>query len=245
MQFGQAWNEADPDHAPIRLDQTIAEIKSVDADVIFLQEVERAEPGGTQPIVPPNYARLRSALPDYDSAFELPRADPRELPFGIGQAIFSRTELHDKTRIILPSPPVEFEFHGEKKTPTDRLLVGALTRIDGREVRLFNAHLLAFFMLHADGEKHRGQREQVLEELRKSEEPTILSGDFNVVEHAALVAQFATAGYHTVQASQPTWRRRPYVLDHIFHNRALRAVSREVRPTPASDHHLVVAEFDW
>ena len=46
MQFGQGWDDAYPDRAPIDLDLTIAEILSHDADVVLLQEVEHAQPGG-------------------------------------------------------------------------------------------------------------------------------------------------------------------------------------------------------
>lgn len=95
MQFGQSWDEANPDNAPINLDLTIAEIRSHDADIVLLQEVEQTQPGGVQPDPPPNYGRLRAALAGYDSSFCYPRADPRELPFGIGLAIFSKTPLYD------------------------------------------------------------------------------------------------------------------------------------------------------
>ena len=53
-QFGQSWDDACPDHAPINLDLTIAEIHSHAADIVLLQEVGRARPGGVQPDPPPN-----------------------------------------------------------------------------------------------------------------------------------------------------------------------------------------------
>lgn len=245
MQFGQVWDEAAPDHAPIRLEAAIAEIKSHQADIIMLQEVERAEPGGSQPPVPPNYSRLRAALPGYDSTFSFPRSDPRELPFGIGLAIFCRWPLHDTVCVNLPSPPVEFDFFGEKKTPTDRLLIGARTAIAGREVRLLNTHLLAFFMLKASSEEHRQQRDLVAAELARDPGPTVLTGDFNVSKHESLIEQFGAVGYKTVQSEQVTWRRRPLVLDHIFYNDWLRPVSWQVKPTPSSDHHTLAAEFEF
>ncbi len=243
MQFGQGWDDARPDHGPVNLDLTIAEILSHDADIALLQEVEQGRPGGAQPEPPPNYTRLRAALSGYDSLFAYPKADPRELPFGIGLAIFSKTPLRDTLRRDLPSPPVEFEFRGEKKTPTDRLLIGAKTMLAGRELRIFNTHLLAFFMLRSSSEKHIGQRKLVIEELRAAEGPTLFGGDFNVSRHHSLVRQFARAGYRTVQTKEVTWRRHPYVLDHIFYSRHLRPVRHAVKPTPASDHHVLVAEF--
>jgi len=245
MQFGQSWDEADPDRAPVNLELTISEILSHDADVVLLQEVEHAQPDGVQLDPPPNYTRLKVALKGYHSYFSYPKADPRELPFGIGLAIFSKTPLRDTFRYDLPSPPIGFEFQGEEKTPTDRLLIGAMTTLASHELQLFNTHLLAYFMLNSSSEDHTEQRQLVIEQLRHASGPALLGGDFNVSEHNSLVRQFAETGYQTVQTEEITWRRRPYVLDHIFYNRHLQPVRHAVKPTMSSDHHMLVAEFEF
>lgn len=245
MQFGQIWDEANADQAPIDLGLTIAEILSHDADIVILQEVEHAQRGGTQIDPPPNYTRLSAALKGYHGFFSYPKADPRELPFGIGLAIFSRTPLRETFRHDLPSPPIEFEFQGEKKTPTDRLLIGATTTLQGHELHLFNAHLLAYFMLNSSSEHHLEQRELVIEELSRVKGPSLIAGDFNVSNRDSLVKQFADAGFNTVQTKEVTWRHRPYVLDHIFHSKHLRPVHYTVKPTKASDHHILIAEFEF
>jgi endonuclease/exonuclease/phosphatase family metal-dependent hydrolase len=246
MQYGQIWDDAYPDQAPIRLAVTVEEIRSHEADVVVLQEVEQTLADGRQANPPPNYQRLRQEFSDYDSFFSYPKADPRELPFGIGLAIFSRTPLRDCSTIQLPSPAVEFDFFGVKKTPTDRVLIGATTTINGREVRILNTHLLAFFMLNTSSEEHRGQRDLVEQELRNYRHlPTVLAGDFNVSRHASLIEQFSGAGYQPVQSTEITWRRRPYVLDHIFYNDWLQPIEWAVIPTPASDHHAVTASFEF
>ncbi len=245
MQFGQIWDDTYPDRAPVRLDATLREIRSHNADIVLLQEVEQAMPGGVQFQPPPNYTRLREELKGYDSYFSYPKQDPRELPFGIGLAIFSRTPLRSTSRLDLPSPPIEFDFFGRKMTPTDRLLIGARTTVAGREVQLFNTHLLAFFMLGSSSTSNPFQRNLVADQLTASHGPTILTGDFNVSRHGSLVAQFAGSGYSTVQEKEVTWRRRPFVLDHIFYNAPLRCVSHRVVPTPASDHHALVADFEF
>lgn len=246
MQFGQPWDDAYPDHAPINIQGTIDEIRAHDADIVMLQEVEQTQPGGCQAQPPPHYSRLKKEFTNYDSYFCYPKPDPRELPFGIGLAIFSKTPLREQVCLNLPSPPVEFDFFGEKKTPTDRLLIGVTTSVDGHHLRLFNTHLLAFFMLKTSSEVHQDQRKLVEDQLRASSAmPTLLTGDFNVSKHESLIHQFASAGYRTVQSTEITWRRRPYVLDHIFYNEWLRPVSWQVKPTPASDHHALVAEFEF
>lgn len=245
MQFGQVWDDTWPDRAPVRLEATIEEIRRHEADIVLLQEVERALPDGLQTNPPPNYTRLRREFGDYDGWFSYPRPDPRELPFGIGLAILSRTPLTHLMRQELPSPPIEFDFFGRRTTPTDRLLVGARTVVAGREIQLFNTHLLAFFMLGADGERQTEQRRAVADLAGKSALPTLVGGDFNVSNHAALVADFAARGFRTVQDREVTWRRRPYVLDHIFYRPGLTARAHRVIPTLASDHHLLVADFEW
>lgn len=245
MQFGQGWNPDDPDNAPVNLDATIAEIQRHEADIVLLQEVEQAQPGGAQLDPPPNFSRISAALAGYDSWFAYPKADARELPFGIGLAIFSRTPLRHCTRLDLPSPKVEFGFRGETTTPTDRVLIGARTTVAGREVQLLNTHLLAFFMLGTSSEEHPEQRDLVAKQLAASRRPTLLGGDFNVSRHESLVAQFGPLGYSTVQDREPTWRRRAYVLDHIFFNPPLRCVRHAVEPTLASDHHALVADFEF
>ena len=246
MQFGQIWDAARPDEAPIDLDATIAEIRRHKADIILLQEVERAKAGGQQIHPPPHYTRLSAALAGYDGYFLYPKPDPRELPFGIGLARFSRTPLRARERHDLPSPPVEFDFFGKKTTPTDRLMIGAKTTIFGRELQLYNAHLLAFFMLGTSSLAHPSQRQFVAERLATSHGgSTILAGDFNVRQHDNLIAQFVACGYQTVQKTEVTWRRQPYVLDHIFYNNPLRCVAHGVQPTPASDHHVLIADFEF
>ena len=245
MQFGQIWHDTYPDRAPIDIEATLAEIRRHNADVIHLQEVERALPGGVQLLPPPNYTRLKAALNGYDSWFSYPKADPRELPFGLGLAIFSRSPLSESMRLDLPSPPIEFDFFGKKTTPTDRVMIGAKTTVLGRELQLFNAHLLAFFMLGSSSTSHPFQRNEVAHQLGASRAPTILSGDFNVSKHRTLIDQFAACGYTTVQETEVTWRRQPYVLDHIFYNPQLRCVAHQIVPTPASDHHVLVADFEF
>jgi endonuclease/exonuclease/phosphatase family metal-dependent hydrolase len=239
IQFGQIWDDADPDKAPVDLDLTIAEIRSHDADIILLQEVEQGWPGGAQLDPPPNYTQLRAALSGYDSFFSYPKSDPRELPFGIGLAIFSRTPLADTVREDLPSPAIEFDFNGVKTTPTDRLLIGASTVLAGRTLRIFNTHLLAFFMLNSSSERNLAQRRIVADRLKASTGPTLLGGDFNVSRHASLVRQFGRAGYKTVQSKEITWRRRPFVLDHIFYSRHLKPLRHAVTPTEASDVEIL------
>ena len=111
MQFGQAWDDTAPDTAPIDLGATIAEVRRHNPDILLLQEVEHAASDGTQPPMPPNFTPLKEALGrDYDCQFAMPKPDSRELPFGLGLAIFSKTPLDGLTITDLPLPADSFRF---------------------------------------------------------------------------------------------------------------------------------------
>ncbi|MEO6846807.1 MAG: endonuclease/exonuclease/phosphatase family protein [Chthoniobacterales bacterium] len=245
MQFGQAWDEKDPDGAPVHLSSTVDFLHSLNADIFLLQEVERAQPGGVQANPPPNYTFLREKLKGYDSVFAYPPINPEELPFGIALGIFSRWQLHDFVADELPPPDIEFHFDNKPVRPSHRQLISATTNILGREVRLMNTHLQAFFMIAATSNEFPTQRNIIEQALRDQSHPTILGGDFNCSPEEHIIDQFHKAGYHTAQNEEITWRRRPYVLDHLFYNTPLHVVSRQVVPTLCSDHHAVIAEFSF
>jgi endonuclease/exonuclease/phosphatase (EEP) superfamily protein YafD len=100
-------------------------------------------------------------------------------------------------------------------------------------------------MLGSSSETHREQRDIVAGLLRDASGPALIGGDFNTRDHASLARQFAGAGFATAQQTQTTWRRMPFVLDHVFYNASLRCVGHEVCPTMTSDHHALVADFEF
>lgn len=245
MQNGQGWDEGNPDDPTVTLEATAAFLCEQNADIVFLQEVEMGYEGGRQDDPPPHYTRLKERLAGYDSIFGYPLQNPLEIPFGLGLAIFSKTALRNPVRVDLPPAAITFAFGGIDRKPSHRLLLGAETEVEGRVLRLLNTHLQAFFMINASSNDHRVQRDLVEAELRKSVGPTLLGGDFNCAPGETLLEQFAGAGFRASQTSEITWRRKPFVLDHIFYNAGLRLDRTEVIPTAASDHHALRSEFSF
>ena len=245
MQNGQLWREECPDNCPVDLEGTSRFLLSQNADVIFLQEVEMGHDGGHQVEPPPGYEFLKSRLTGYHSVFAYPLPNPLEIPFGLGLSIFSRTPLTGFYRLDLPPADVTFEFGGIKRHPSHRLLIGARTEIAGREVALMNTHLQAFFMIGASSDQHRTQRDLVEQHIRSLSGPALLAGDFNCAPGEGVIEQLAQAGFQTSQKTEVTWRRMPFVLDHIFFNSPLRLQSCEVIPTLTSDHHAVKSCFEF
>jgi endonuclease/exonuclease/phosphatase family metal-dependent hydrolase len=245
MQNGQPWDEAAPDSTRIDLEQTADFLRQQNADVIFLQEVEQGFDGGRQIEPPPNFGFLQKHLKGYDSVFGYPVANDTEIPFGLGLAIFSKFRLRDFQRTDLPAAGLEFEYGGMTRKASKRLLISAGVVIDGRDVRVLNTHLQAFFMIGASSAEHCTQRHAIEDALRMQRGPAILAGDLNCAPEEGLVEQFEKTGFRTAQNLVVTWRRKPYILDHIFYNTHLRLESHAVLPTPASDHHAVRAEFSF
>lgn len=245
MQNGQPWDERSPDNIRIDLKQTLEFLASQDADVIFLQEVEQGFDGGSQVDPPPNYTFLKKNLKGYDSVFAYPAANKTEIPFGLGLAIFSKSKLRDFQKTDLPSAGVEFEYGGARRTPSERLLISADTVIQSREIHLLNTHLQAFFMIGSTSSEHSAQRDVIEAALRLQQGPAILAGDLNCAPGEGVVEQFELAGFRTAQNQEVTWRRMPYVLDHLLYNAPLRLERCAVLPTLASDHHAVLADFSF
>lgn len=245
MQFGQRWDADAPDEAPINLAATMDFLQRHPHDIYLLQEVERALPGGEQVQPPPNFTALKSALPGYDSVFAYPVINPDELPFGIALAIFSRTPMMEFEAMDLPPADVPFEFEGNPKRPSYRQLMKASTRIDGHRLQIFNTHLQAFFMIAATSNDHREQRDLVEAAIRNAGAPAVLGGDFNCAPEENIVEQFDQAGFQTAQHTTITWRRRPYVTDHVFYNSGLIAIDSRVIETDCSDHHAVSSTFTF
>ena len=245
MQNGQPWDEAAPDDSRIDLVRTAEFLSGQEADVIFLQEVERGFDGGNQIDPPPNYNFLRKHLKGYDSVFAYPVANQTEIPFGLGLAIFSKSKLRDFQKTDLPACGGEFEFEGSPRKPSQRLLISAATVIQGREIRLLNTHLQAFFMIGSSSAEHSAQRDIIEAALRSQTGPAILAGDLNCIPAEGVLEQFEGAGFRTAQNREVTWRRMPYVLDHLLYNSHLHLESCAVVPTLASDHHAVRADFSF
>ena len=165
-----------------------------------------------------------------------------EIPFGLGLAIFSKGPIRSFSAKTFRRQKSRSNS-GACCKPSHRLMISVDTDIEGRALRLLNTHLQAFFMINASSNDHHTQRDRIEVELRKCSGATLLGGDFNCAPGETLIEQFKRAGFHPSQNTEVTWRRMPFVIDHIFYNYGLRLEGCAVVPTPASDHHAVRSEF--
>lgn len=243
MQNGQVWNPQDPDGAPQDLDQTIAFLSEMDAQVIFLQELELPPADGTGPRAHPNLDRLREALPGYQSCFVYPATKRAHLPFGIGLAIFTRLAQSKDFHVILPPADISFPFRGQTWLPSERSILGTHITFEGKEITLLNTHLQAYFMIESSSNDHPAQRLALETLARGIKGPLILGGDFNCTDKESTIEGLEACGLKTVQKDLPTWKRMPLVLDHIFYSGHFEKRLGQVVSTVVSDHDAVLAEL--
>ena len=245
LQNGQPWREEDPDHSEVDFPAAVRFLQGLQADIYFLQEVERGHDGGYQEQPPPHFRLLQAGFPDFATAFTYPPQNPDELPFGLGLAILSRWPLEEVAAHELPAGGVEFDFGGRRRLPSRRSLLRARALTPGGSFHLLNTHLQAFFMIGASSEDHLAQRNCVASMVRGLGGAVLLGGDFNAAPGELVVEQMAAIGLRAAQTTEVTWRRRPYVVDHLFSSAALRLESCEVLPTEVTDHSALRAVYHF
>ncbi|MCB9569664.1 MAG: endonuclease/exonuclease/phosphatase family protein [Myxococcales bacterium] len=194
-----------------------------DADVILLQEVD------------PRWAATARALPGYEVAALLPRADN----FGIAA-------------LVRAGRPFE---------ATIRELGGGLPAID-LEVDL-GARRLAILSVHTlppVSAAYAGRRDQMIAEAaawasaRRAEGRTpVVIGDLNATPFSVAFPPLAAAGLVSSQRGfglQPSWPTAPWYLralaipiDHCLHDPALATAAREVGPVLGSDHRPLLVDL--
>jgi endonuclease/exonuclease/phosphatase family metal-dependent hydrolase len=154
-----------------------------------------------------------------------------------GVALLSHFPIGDVTRIDLPWNECAWR---------PRLSVAATIRFGSENVRLFNAHLDP----HSTGSGQIEQLQVVLDHTRKSNQPTIVLGDFNTLsrrKRAETRRVLESEGFATpFPTGTATWRGAGIRLhaDWLF-VRGLAITRWGVgRPLNVSDHWPIWAEID-
>ncbi|WJV50857.1 endonuclease/exonuclease/phosphatase family protein [Streptomyces flavofungini] len=157
-------------------------------------------------------------------------------PGGFGQAILSAAPMTDHVNVEYPDGGSE-----------SRGYMAVTTTVDGESVRIFNTHLA-----QRRQEEVRADQVDALAPAVARHDRAIVLGDFNAVPDAPELSRMwplardadprcrpAPAGTGTC-APTTDWQLK---FDYVF-LRDVAPVRQEVRPSPHSDHHPVLADVD-
>ena len=214
---------------PVDLTKLADAIRSLDADVIALNEVyERfdADEGGNR-----QTERL-AALADYPYHVYAAGAD---LGFCIiGNAVLSRYPILGVSTFPVPAPTVEERPEREQDWFEDRAVLSVRISVEGKPLRVISTH----FGLNPS---EQSRMIATLLPLLEGEEPTVLLGDFNMRPDAEALAPLLarlTDAAAKCGTPEPTFSsyhpdRR---IDYILYNQGLNATSCRTKNLPNSDH---------
>lgn len=227
-----------------------AVIRSADADVVALQEVDLhwSERSGFAD----QAAELGAALGmhvHFGAIYSLPgasdtasaRAAGSAPPREFGLAILSREPIVEFTNHLLPRLSTQAEATEAELMPG---FLEAVIDMRGVRLHVFNTHL----DYRADPRVREQQVARMLEVMRERSAPLVLMGDMNARPDAAelqpLLARFTdawsvAAGDGVTYPAQTPDRR----IDYILVSDDVRVSGAEVLPALASDHRPVVADL--
>jgi endonuclease/exonuclease/phosphatase family metal-dependent hydrolase len=236
----------DPDPDRVDLERTAAMLRSIDADLVALQEIDRRQErsGGV------DQARALGELLGMDWWF-CPAllgpatdpagwrgADPARDPGGpaYGVALLSRLPVDSVARVALPDP----QGRGEP-----RAALIARARVDGRPLSLAATHL---HFVQRDGVR---QLRWLQRRLEREAAPRLLLGDLNL--WLAVVRLVSRHGWtplargHTFPNLPPDRVASSVQIDHVLASgagRRLRALASRVAAGPISDHRALVVDLE-
>lgn len=223
---------------PVDLAKLADAIRSLDADIIALNEVYEkfdADEGGNQ-----QTERL-AALADYPYHVYAAGAD---LGFCIiGNAVLSHYPIVGVETYPVPAPSVEERPEREKEWFEDRVVLCTRILVDSEPLRVISTH----FGLNPS---EQSRMLATLLPLLETKEPTVLLGDFNMRPDAeALAPLVARLTDAAAECGTPEFTFSSYHpdrrIDYILYNEGLAAHDCRTEKLPNSDHLPLTATLTF
>jgi endonuclease/exonuclease/phosphatase family metal-dependent hydrolase len=209
-------------------DALVGACRQLRADVLALQEVDRA--------VPRSNGADQTAIVAAGCGLTGLYAPARPLDGGeYGNALFARGSLDDVSRVRLPNQPGHEE----------RAAVLARAEVDGRAVSVAATHLQNRHggppPTPLDAAEQLDQLEVVLDALGRRARPRALLGDLNMPPEV-VVPVLEEAGYVVAESEPTVMVRAPrFRIDYVAVD-GLSVAGSEVLDTDVSDHRALVVE---
>lgn len=226
-----------PDATPVKAERTLEVIKSFDADIVTLNEVDRntARSGN---IDQPKF--IADAI-GYNYYFA-PAIDLQGGNYGI--ALFSKYEIVSAEFLRIPD---SYDQNGNLLER--RVIIAAVLNVNGNNVRVIMSHY------GLSNEEQVKATELTLNELSKSTLPTVFSGDLNMTPDNPLIKKLSEKMTDTVSlfdkepitfpSSDFLAKDEGYTvkIDYIFTYGNIKAEFAEVSEIHVSDHRPYYCEL--
>jgi endonuclease/exonuclease/phosphatase family metal-dependent hydrolase len=200
----------------------VATCRSLDTDVLALQEVDRYSPR--------TCFRNQPGLVARALAMQHVVAPAKHIPFGGRQcnALCARGPIHEVQVLPLPQPP--------GLEPRNAII--ARVTLPGLQLTVASTHLH-----HRPRSNALPQLQRIIETLAERPGPRIIAGDLNL-SAAEAVPILRDAGYTPVEVEPTAPRKAPVEqIDWIAGDASLSVVHAEVHQPLVSDHLPVVVTF--
>lgn len=230
-------NYETPDAVPVKPERTLDVIKSFDADIVTLNEVDRNTERSGKTDQPKFFADAMGYNYYFAPAIELQGGN-----YGI--ALFSKYEIISADFIRIPD---SYDKNGNLFER--RVIIVAVLNVDGNNVRVMMSHY------GLSPEEQTKAVELTLNELSKSTLPTIFSGDLNMKPDNPLIKKLSEKMNDTVSLfdKEPiTFPSSDFIdknegstvkIDYIFTHGNIKAEYAEVPEIHVSDHRPYYCEL--
>ena len=225
-----------------------AAVRSLDVDVLALQEVDQSQPrslGADLAAVAADamgataYRFVAALIGTPGGVWQAATGDePPERP-GYGIALLSRHRVSDWQVVRLPASPMPIPIPSGGRVPVrlvrdePRVAVGATVHPPGGRLRVVTTHLTYMPGWNV------GQLHRVLQAVPSSADPLLLLGDLNMGPSVAgaATALRSLATHPTFPSYAP--RRQ---LDHVLARGLGAHAPAQAIPLPLSDHHALTVD---
>ena len=222
------------------IDEIVAHLKSIDPDVITLQETQRNANNDQIAYIAENLG-YKYFLHDSTSDSHIDKGHQ------LGHGIISRYPLTDHQTGFFDNPRVQVEWEdGSIATSFDKGYTTCRVTAKNTSFSLTTLHLIPFrrFNIEMDSDLAKSILRNVAETLSSPTRKWIIQGDFNIDSETLkeYMPELFEQELDEVSVAEPTTPKN-HRYDHVLF-RSMTLTSLHINPDVLTDHFPVIAEFE-
>lgn len=236
------WNAWDKEKA----ENIVALIRSVDADLVCLQELTQTSPANPEVDIPAMIAAL-----GYEPLYQITttRGGPKFARTGLG--IFSKWPIIDRRY-----EPIQKEDTTKVPPRYDRGYLEATVLTSEGRVTLGTSHLSFSYDFQKMTDARRKEADALLRAIGKPKGNYIFGGDLNATPNSYIITELQKMLVPCDPDFANTWTTKPFsyhgfeadtldwCIDYMFATPDMKIVHNEIVKTEASDHLPILTVFE-